>query len=693
MIHRNIKKYLVYLICLVMITMQAGFAASASGDINVSDISAEGLVIISGTISSGAGKPVSILAVNTSVNAGEDRLGGIRMSDSGVSGEEGSYSFKLRPTDGGIYKVSINGNNGAERLETTINVINPVVMVSDSIDAPGDETCAQVSLSKGGNIDTLEIKLTYDSNVFAVSGKEAVLPSEYFTLVSAQVNASGSITCTLKKKADLPLEKFTACLVDLAVKSTAVYNDYTVSVTANAKDKFAYNTGVDTQDGTFKVQQTSPKSEARNAALTALKAVKSAGNITYDNYNTELTAAKDAREKLDYALSLNIKKSDFANYPEILEQAEAKLSELKAGFDALALVNAAESETIDEVLKENKEFFGVTEEMLEIYELLETPEDVRDEIVGKSFLTPVALEKVFTEKLAFEAMRQLNWPNMKEVISALNSVLGLDIEGDFAELSDNEQAEVYRNIAKTEYSSIDDIRDSFDDAVDEVEASESKGSGGSSGGGGGGGRGGSVVVSGLASAIMPDTEIPSDYDKGFVDTKNIEWAKDAISYLSEKGIINGKSEGIFAPNDTVKREEFVKIIVCALGIYDENATCGFADAGDGEWYSAYIGSAVAKGIISGVGENRFGVGEDISRQDMAVVICRAYGIASGEAKEENAAFDDWGEVSEYARESIASMIEAGIINGISETELAPKASATRAQAAVMIYKVMLNGEA
>lgn len=688
MVKRDIKKYLVYLICLVLIIVQTGFAAFASGDISVSDINEEGLVTISGNISSGAGKPVAILVVNTSVDAGADRLGGIRMSDSCVSGENGAYSFNLRPTDGGVYKVSINGNNGAEKLDTTFNVLKPVVMIGDSIDAPGDDSCIQVSLSKGGNIDNLEITLSYDANVFAVSGKKAINPSEYFTVVSSQVSETGKITCNLKKKTQLPTDEFSVCLVDLSVKSTAEYNDYTVSVTAKAKDKFGSQTGVDTENGTFKIQAVSPKTEARNAALSALKLVKNTENITYDNYASELAAVKDAREKLDYALSLNIKKTDFANYIDALEQAEAKLLELKAGFDALALLNGANSETIDGVLEENKEFFGVTEEMLEIYELLEAPEKVRNEIVEKSFATPVVLEKVFTEKLALEALSQLNWPNMEDIISALNSVLELDVEGDFAELSENEQAEVYRIIAKNEYASIEDIKDSFVDAVEEVQNSDSKSSKGSGGGGGGGG--GSVVVSGVTSAPIPNNEIPSDYTKDFVDTKDIEWAKDAISYLSEKGIINGKSDGIFAPNDTIKREEFVKIIVCALGIYDENATCDFKDAKADEWYSAYIGSAVAKGIISGVGENMFGVGENISRQDMAVIICRAYGIAQGDIKTENSAFDDWSDVADYAKTSISAMVEKGVINGISEKELAPKAFATRAQAAVMIYKVMQN---
>jgi len=685
-----LKKCLVYLVCLVLILAQMVISVSASGSINVSDIDANGLVTISGSISSGAGKPVSIVVRNTSVDSNSDRLGGIRMSDSCISGVDGAYSFKLRPSDGGTYTVKVSGNNGAESLETSFVVANPILEIADSVDSPGEISCIQATLNKGGNIDTLELTFSYDPDVFTASESTSITGLDYFTVQSSQVNESGSITCTLKKKQNLPLEKTAICLVDFEIKTGIPYGDYTVSVTAVAKDKFGFLTSVTTENGTFTIQEVSPKTEARQVALDALRLVKTADAINYDNYEAELAVAENAREKLDYALSLNIKKADFANYPSILEQAEAKLAELEVGFDALALLNGATFETIDEVLGDSKEIFGVTEEMLAVYEMLENSSVVRNEIVNKSFTTPVIAGNTFKEKLALEAMRQLNWPNMPTVFTALNSVLELDLEGDFAKLNEAQKTEVYRSIAKTEYASLDAVKINFSRAVTEARTTKSS-KDRNYGGGGGGGI--SVIGSGAASMPIPKDEIPADYAKGFSDIGSVDWAKGAIDYLAEKGILSGKSESIFAPNDTITREEFAKILVCALGIYDENASADFSDVKEDAWYSSYVASAATHGIINGVGDSLFGVGQEISRQDMAVMICRAYNIALKEENPSNALFDDWNEVSDYAQSSIAAMIESGIINGISETELAPKATATRAQAAVMIYKVIQNGVA
>jgi len=679
-----LKKCLAYLVCLVLILAQMGILVSASDSINVSDVDANGLVTISGNISSGAGKPVSIVVKNTSVDSSSDRLGGIRMSDSCISGADGAYSFKLRPSDGGTYTVKVSGNNGAESLETSFSVANPILEIADSVDSPGETSCIQATLNKGGNIDTLELTFSYDPDIFTASESTSITGLDYFTVQSSQVNASGNITCTLKKKQNLPLEQTAICLVDFEIKPGIPYGEYTVSVTAVARDKYGYLTSVTTESGTFTIQEVSPKTEARQAALDALRLVKAADAINYDNYVAELAVVEDARTKLDYALGLNIKKADFANYPSILEQAEAKLTELQAGFDALALLNGATAETIDEVLENSKEFYDVTEEMLAIYELLEDSAAVRDEIVNKSFTTPVIAGNTFKENLALEAMRQLNWPNMPTVFSALNSVLELDLGGAFAALSEEQKTEVYRSIAKIDYATLDAVKISFGQAVTAagvIQPSEDRDYGG-------GGGGISIIGPGAASTPIPNDEIPADYEKGFLDTESVAWAKDAIDYLAEKGIINGKSKNTFAPNDTITREEFAKILVCALGIYEENASADFGDVKDGAWYSSYIASAVAHGIINGVGDSLFGVGQEISRQDMAVMICRAYNITLKEEKPSNASFDDWNEVSDYAQNSIAAMVESGIINGVSETELAPKATATRAQAAVMIYKVL-----
>ena len=682
MIQKGLKKCLLYLICVTVLL--ASLPVSATGEINVSEPDENGLVTISGSISAGAERPVSVLVVNTSVDAETDRLGGIRFSDAAISGAGGAYSFTMRPADAGAYQVRVNGNNGVVYQEAMFTVEAPVLQASDSIDAPGEATCVQLKLNKGGNIDTLSFTLTYDDDVFEVAGTEAIAASEYFAVKAANVQA-GAVTCTLKKTKALPVGELSVCLVDAMIKSGTAYDDYTISVAAEAQDRMGSATTVDTEDAVFTVQAVSPKTEAKKAALEALALVKAAENITYDNYENELSVVTDAREKLDYALSLNVKQTDFSAYLTKLSKAEEKLAELKAGFEVLALLNEATEETVFSVLEEHKEVFGITESMLEILKLLENTDTIKAELVGKGFLTPTAAEKAFCEKLAFESIKQLDWPNMANVFVALNSVFGFDLEGDFAELSEQQQNEVYRAIAKNEYATFEALRKAFKNAVDEAEDSGSKGS--STASDSRPGRG-SVGVSSVAAGASPMTEIPSAYEKEFTDIEDVAWAKDAINDLFERGIISGKSEGKFAPNDTIKREEFVKLIVCALGLYDKAATCEFDDTKPENWYYSYVGSAVRQGIVGGMGDNLFGAGQEITREDIAVILCRAKGLIAEEQALSEPSFSDWEHVSDYAKQSLAVMVEKGFMNGITETELAPKLPATRAQAAVMIYRII-----
>ena len=179
--------------------------------------------------------------------------------------------------------------------------------------------------------------------------------------------------------------------------------------------------------------------------------------------------------------------------------------------------------------------------------------------------------------------------------------------------------------------------------------------------------------------------VPADT---FTDIADVAWAHEAINALKDEGIIAGKGEGKFAPKANVTREEFVKMLVLALGITDTDAANPeFADVAGSEWFAQYVYTAYKNGLVNGVGEG-FGVGSNITRQDMAVLCARAIeakGVAL-ETVRENMTFTD--AISDYAQEAVAKLWSAGLVNGKSETEFAPKATATRAEAAKMLYEVL-----
>lgn len=108
----------------------------------------------------------------------------------------------------------------------------------------------------------------------------------------------------------------------------------------------------------------------------------------------------------------------------------------------------------------------------------------------------------------------------------------------------------------------------------------------------------------------------------FTDLESFGWAMEAISYLAENEIVNGVSEKEFAPDVNVKREEFAKILVLAFNLYNEEATCNFDDVKKDDWYYSYVASAVESGIVNGVSETHFGAGECLTREQMTAMLYR-----------------------------------------------------------------------
>lgn len=241
------------------------------------------------------------------------------------------------------------------------------------------------------------------------------------------------------------------------------------------------------------------------------------------------------------------------------------------------------------------------------------------------------------------------------------------------------------NLALTgnDYKNIKEMQDVI---LSKLKTPSQNGGNGSSGGSSGGSSSGIPAPSGNGN-ISGTTQTNTVY----TDIDDVEWAKNAIYALSEKGILNGVGEGLFAPNENVKREEFVKILVEAFNI-DTNvaADVKFADVEAGAWYEKYINAGVKTGAVKGIGNNMFGVGMTITRQDMAVM---AYRFAKSAGTEFNNSsnidnFSDRAAIADYAEQAISALCSEAVLTGMSDSRFEPQSTATRAQAAVMVYRLL-----
>lgn len=160
-----------------------------------------------------------------------------------------------------------------------------------------------------------------------------------------------------------------------------------------------------------------------------------------------------------------------------------------------------------------------------------------------------------------------------------------------------------------------------------------------------------------------------DNSKDFADTQN-HWAKDAIDFVSARGLVNGMNETTYAPDSSTTRAQLWTIL----------ARQNDADlSGGNTWYEKAQNWAKAKGISDGTDPDAA-----INRAQMVTMLWRAMGQpAAGSA----ASFTDVPTDSYYAQ-AVAWAVEHGITSGVGSGRFDPDAACTRAQIAAFLYRSM-----
>lgn len=156
------------------------------------------------------------------------------------------------------------------------------------------------------------------------------------------------------------------------------------------------------------------------------------------------------------------------------------------------------------------------------------------------------------------------------------------------------------------------------------------------------------------------------------------------------GIITGISSTTFNPEKNITRADFVLMLVRALGLEAE-ADSSFADVSQGAYYYEALSIAKKLGIIQGVDGSRFNPKGEITRQDMMVIAARALMAVnkltvSGSAGDLNG-YTDSSKIAKYAVDSVAALVRDGIVRG-DGISIHPAAATTRAEAAVMIFRML-----
>ena len=178
----------------------------------------------------------------------------------------------------------------------------------------------------------------------------------------------------------------------------------------------------------------------------------------------------------------------------------------------------------------------------------------------------------------------------------------------------------------------------------------------------------------------------------YTDCRTDDWYYEAVTYLTDKGLMTGMTDDLFGPQILMTREMFVTVLARMENINVSEwagVDPGFTDANVDEWYAPYLAWAKANGVTTGYtdGSGRFGVAEPITREQMFTMM---YRYAKSKGVDMTVTYPqfmdryvDKDEISEYAYEALVWCVSEGIAKGMSDTTINPQDYAPRAHAAQM----------
>ena len=181
----------------------------------------------------------------------------------------------------------------------------------------------------------------------------------------------------------------------------------------------------------------------------------------------------------------------------------------------------------------------------------------------------------------------------------------------------------------------------------------------------------------------------SDQNVPFSDVYINQWYYNDVRFVYQRGIMVGTSDQTFDPGTSLTRAMVVQVLANFDGAnLTKYGASPFGDVQSGDWYAPAVAWAAKNNIVMGIGDNNFGPGESVTREQMITMLYRycqykEVEIAGGS---DLAVFTDAAAVSGYAVEAMGWAVANEFIQGVSESELQPQGLADRAQAAAIFAR-------
>lgn len=170
-----------------------------------------------------------------------------------------------------------------------------------------------------------------------------------------------------------------------------------------------------------------------------------------------------------------------------------------------------------------------------------------------------------------------------------------------------------------------------------------------------------------------------------------EEAQAAIRFLASKGFLalDGSS---FNPSGSLTRYQFTQALVGMFFALDRELATGFEDVPAGSGFYPYVASAEARGIVAGYDDVTFGGGDSMTVEQMLALAARTLIDQKGYAAPTDveqylSSFEDWADIDGWALQQVALAVRENLVDR--GGALTPQADITRAQAAVILYRLFL----
>ena len=354
----------------------------------------------------------------------------------------------------------------------------------------------------------------------------------------------------------------------------------------------------------------------------------------------------------------------------------------------------------------DSDVFGMTggifndegEHTLEILPRVETPTGEYTLVINADGVKSTVDIKWITEsdKKIYDALNEINDALYQNLEKVIRKHIDLMPEGFTMKAYDSLHIDYRTSVMKAlsskyTFTTLEQFKTEFDNEVSKAKESEEADKKKPSSGGGGGGGSSSGKSNSVALPPLPTTtDTPQVTQKQtFGDLSGYEWATAAIENLSKKGIVSGDGEGNFMPQNKVTRAEFSAMLVRLMGIADNTATVTFDDVRKNDWFYVYVASAKKAGIINGRSETQFSPADNITRAEAVIMIHNVLSLKDCDFNgTETSEFTDVSALDEKTNEKISQTASIGVVQGRDENTFAPYDNLTRAEAAVIINRIV-----